>query len=79
MDRPGGASNTFPLMNGKIVPDEYLKDWESKGWEKSFFENTAAVQFNHRVLSVDYISERFRQYTPMFRGSRLYRLNQNSI
>ena len=26
----GGAS--LPLMNGKIVPDEYLKDWESKGW-----------------------------------------------
>ena len=28
----GRAYNTFPLMNGKIVPDEYLKDWESKGW-----------------------------------------------
>ena len=48
----GRAYNTFPLMNGKIVPDEYLKDWESKGW-RNFFENTAAVQFNHQSVSVD--------------------------
>ena len=47
----GRAYNTFPLMGGKWIPEEYLDQWEKKGW-RNFFENTAAVQFDHRVLAL---------------------------
>lgn len=73
----GRAYNTFPLMNGKIVPDEYLKDWESKGW-RNFFENTAAVQFNHRVLalttlvSVSAVHAMFRGNSALSSQSKFY-------
>ena len=46
----GRAYNTFPLMDGKLVPDAYWADWSTKGW-RTFFENEAAVQFDHRVLA----------------------------
>lgn len=44
----GRSYNTFPLMGGRIVPEEY---WNIAGW-RNFFENTAAVQFDHRVLAI---------------------------
>jgi cytochrome c oxidase assembly protein subunit 15 len=47
----GRAYNTFPLMGGQWIPAEYLDQWETKGW-RNFFENTAAVQFDHRVLAL---------------------------
>ena len=47
----GRAYNTFPLMDGKVVPDEYWRLWERFGW-RNCFENTAAVQFDHRVLAL---------------------------
>jgi cytochrome c oxidase assembly protein subunit 15 len=47
----GRAYNTFPLMDGKWIPDEYWSMWERRGW-RNFFENTAAVQFDHRVLAL---------------------------
>lgn len=37
-------------MGGRIVPAEYWGDFEP-AW-RNFFENTAAVQFHHRVLAV---------------------------
>jgi len=45
----GMIYNTFPLMGGHLVPDDYgtLAPWPS-----NLFENVAAVQFNHRVLAV---------------------------
>lgn len=46
----GHAYNTFPLMNGKLIPDEYWSE-RFRGW-RNMFENTAAVQFHHRVLAV---------------------------
>jgi cytochrome c oxidase assembly protein subunit 15 len=46
----GRAYNTFPLMDGKLVPDAYWADWSTKGW-RNFFENDAAVQFDHRLLA----------------------------
>lgn len=51
----GRAYNTFPLMGGRIVPEEYWDQWEAKGW-RNFFENTAAVQFDHRVLAASTLS-----------------------
>ncbi|EEH53118.1 uncharacterized protein MICPUCDRAFT_3013, partial [Micromonas pusilla CCMP1545] len=47
----GRAFNTFPLMGGRVVPEEYFDMWEKYGW-RNFFENTAAVQFDHRALAV---------------------------
>ena len=44
----GHAYNTFPLMAGKLVPDEY---WAMPGWRNAF-ENTAAVQLHHRALAL---------------------------
>lgn len=45
--RAGYAYNTFPLMNGYVVPPEtfMLQPW----WE-NFFYNMAAVQLAHRTL-----------------------------
>ena len=39
--------NMFPLMGGKIVPEDYLA---MKVVWRNIFENPAAVQFNHRLL-----------------------------
>lgn len=44
----GRAYNTFPLMNGQLVPDEY---WGLPGIRNAF-ENTAAVQLHHRALAL---------------------------
>lgn len=44
----GRAYNTFPLMGGQLVPEEYF----NMTGVRNFFENTAAVQFDHRVLAV---------------------------
>lgn len=44
----GHAYNTFPLMGGHLVPEEY---WSIPGW-RNIFENTAAVQFHHRLLAL---------------------------
>jgi len=45
----GRAYNTFPLMDGQLVPRDLLL---SSPWWINFFENTAAVQFTHRILAV---------------------------
>ena len=51
----GHAYNTFPLMGGKLIPDEYWgKDAagnELPLWRNAF-ENTASVQFHHRCLAL---------------------------
>lgn len=44
----GHAYNTFPLMNGRFIPEEY---WALRGWRNAF-ENTAAVQLHHRALAL---------------------------
>jgi cytochrome c oxidase assembly protein subunit 15 len=45
----GMVYNTFPLMNGQLIPDEAFS---STPWYLSLFENQATVQFDHRVLAV---------------------------
>ncbi len=45
----GQSFNTFPLMNGKIIPDDY--HMESYGFY-NIFENTVAINFNHRWISI---------------------------
>ncbi len=47
--RAGYVYNTFPLMAGQWVPDGLLH--LEPAW-RNFFENTATVQFTHRVLAL---------------------------
>ncbi len=44
--RAGYAYNTFPLMNGHVVPPEILM---LEPWWKNLFYNMATVQFDHRL------------------------------
>ena len=46
--RAGFAYNTFPLMNGHLVPPEIFM---IEPWWRNFFYNMATVQFDHRALA----------------------------
>ena len=46
--RAGFAYNTFPLMNGRVVPPEIFL---IEPWWENFFYNMATVQFDHRLLA----------------------------
>lgn len=46
--RAGKAYNTFPLMNGHLVPPETFM---LEPWWKNFFYNMATVQLDHRMLA----------------------------
>jgi heme a synthase len=46
--RAGFAYNTFPSMNGHVVPPEILM---LEPWWRNFFFNMATVQFDHRLLA----------------------------
>lgn len=47
--KAGFAFNTFPLMNGQWIPDNFL--YLQPVW-RNLFENIATVQFNHRWLAI---------------------------
>jgi heme a synthase len=46
--RAGFAYNTWPLMNGQLVPTELFM---LEPWWKNFFWNMATVQFQHRLVA----------------------------
>jgi cytochrome c oxidase assembly protein subunit 15 len=46
--RAGFSYNTFPLMDGQLVPAGYL---DLSPWWANLTANVAAVQFNHRLLA----------------------------
>lgn len=46
--KAGLAYNTFPLMNGQLIPDGMFT--LSPAWS-NFFENVTTVQFDHRLLA----------------------------
>jgi cytochrome c oxidase assembly protein subunit 15 len=46
--RAGFDYNTFPLMDGRVVPEGY---GALSPWWRNLTENIAAVQFNHRLLA----------------------------
>ncbi|MGG5811882.1 COX15/CtaA family protein [Falsiroseomonas sp. CW058] len=46
--RAGFTYNTFPLMDGRLVPEGYL---DLAPWWRNLTANLAAVQFNHRLLA----------------------------
>ena len=45
----GLTYNTFPLMDGRLVPEGYLA---LSPWLINPFENIPAIQFDHRVLAL---------------------------
>jgi cytochrome c oxidase assembly protein subunit 15 len=45
----GLTYNTFPLMDGRLVPAGYA---QLEPFIRNWFENVAAVQFDHRVLAM---------------------------
>ena len=47
--RAGFVYNTFPLMGGRLVPADYA---QLHPFFRNWFENLAAVQFDHRVLAM---------------------------
>jgi cytochrome c oxidase assembly protein subunit 15 len=47
--RAGLTYNTFPLMDGRVVPAGYS---QLHPFYLNWFENIAAVQFDHRVLAI---------------------------
>ncbi len=46
--RAGLAYNTFPLMNGHLIPPEIFM---LEPWYRNFFDNMATVQFDHRLIA----------------------------
>jgi heme a synthase len=48
--RAGLIYNTWPLIDGTVVPDLSRLFFE-RPWWRNFFENTLLVQFNHRMLA----------------------------
>ena len=46
--KAGRAYNTWPLMDGRVIPDGFLR---LDPWWLNFTENMAAVQFNHRIAA----------------------------
>jgi len=45
----GLTYNTFPLMDGQFIPAGYA---QLKPFARNWFENVAAVQFDHRLLAM---------------------------
>jgi cytochrome c oxidase assembly protein subunit 15 len=48
--RAGYVYNTWPLIDGALVPDAARLFFDTPLW-RNFFENTLTVQFDHRVLA----------------------------
>ena len=67
----GQSFNTYPLMSGQLIPSDYFL--EDMGI-KNLFENTVAINFNHRWLATftflliilfiiySYYSNKFKMY-----------------
>ncbi len=48
--RAGHIYNTWPLIDGALVPDSARLFFDAPLW-RNFFENTLTVQFDHRMLA----------------------------
>ncbi len=46
--RAGLAYNTFPLMNGHLIPPDLFV---LEPWYRNFFDNITTVQFDHRLIA----------------------------
>jgi heme a synthase len=48
--RAGLIYNTWPLIDGALVPDA-ARLWFEQPWWHNFFDNALMVQFNHRMMA----------------------------
>ena len=48
--RAGYAYNTWPLIDGALLPDASRLLFETPPW-RNFFENILTVQFDHRMVA----------------------------
>jgi heme a synthase len=64
--RAGLTYNTFPLMDGRLVPAGYA---QLQPLWLNWFENIAAVQFDHRVLAVATVTAVFVLWAAGLRAS----------
>ena len=48
--RAGRAYNTWPLIDGALIPDATRLFFETPWW-RNFFDNTLTVQFSHRMIA----------------------------
>jgi cytochrome c oxidase assembly protein subunit 15 len=65
--RAGLTYNTWPLMDGKIIPNNLFI---LPVWYKNFFENPLTVQFDHRLLAYILTIVVFVQTTYVFKSYR---------
>jgi len=65
----GLTYNTFPLMDGDLIPDGLL---DMDPWYLNFFESILTVQFDHRVLAV----VTFASVVLMWRAARKQALSE---
>ncbi|MDG2187479.1 MAG: COX15/CtaA family protein [Hyphomicrobiales bacterium] len=68
--RAGLAYNTWPLMDGKVIPDNLFI---LPTWYKNFFENPLTVQFDHRILAYILL------FTVLMQWTYLYKNYKNTI
>jgi len=61
----GKAYGDFPLMAGKWIPDGILE--MNPVW-RNFFENTATVQFDHRILALTTLGSITAMYSRVFQS-----------
>lgn len=59
----GKAYGDFPLMAGKWIPDGIL---ELNPMWRNFFENSATVQFDHRILALTTLGSIAALYAKMY-------------
>jgi cytochrome c oxidase assembly protein subunit 15 len=48
--RAGYVYNTWPLIDGELIPDSARLFLNTPAW-RNFFENTLTVQFDHRMVA----------------------------
>ena len=64
--RAGLTYNTFPLMDGRLVPAGYA---QLQPLWRNWFENIAAIQFDHRVLAITTAAAILLVWTAGWRGT----------
>lgn len=71
----GLTFNTWPLMDGQIIPEGLLI---MSPWWVNFFENVMMVQFQHRMVAYLLVVVVFAQGVYLMRGDRDYALKSNA-
>ncbi len=72
----GMTFNTWPLMDGKIIPSGLFV---MSPWWINFFENAMTVQFQHRMVAYLLVAVIFLQGFYLMRGSREEGLKHNAF